>query len=97
MNRRLSGDASLNVAIREDCDSGEWQDWLVDESPDQETMLAASEEFDEAKGDVEGVHEYRAHAPRDERHRGLYQHARKIACSAHLSLLSWQAEPTEML
>jgi len=46
MNRRLSGDASLNVAIREDGDSGEWQDWLVDESPDQETMLAASEEFD---------------------------------------------------
>ena len=31
---------------REDGDSGEWQDWLVDESPDQETMLAASEEFD---------------------------------------------------
>ena len=46
MNRLLSGDASLNVAIREDGDSGEWQDWLVDESPDQETMLAASEEFD---------------------------------------------------
>jgi len=36
----------INVAIREDGDSGEWQDWLVDESPDQETMLAASEEFD---------------------------------------------------
>src|ERR1700732_2267367 len=46
MNRRLSGDASLNAAIREDSDSGEWQDWLVDESPDQETTLAASEEFD---------------------------------------------------
>jgi RNA polymerase sigma-32 factor len=46
MNRRLGGDASLNAAIREDGDSGEWQDWLVDESPDQETMLAASEEFD---------------------------------------------------
>jgi RNA polymerase sigma-32 factor len=46
MNRRLSGDASLNAAIREDGASGEWQDWLVDESPDQETMLAASEEFD---------------------------------------------------
>ena len=46
MNRRLSGDASLNAAIREDGDSGEWQDWLVDESPDQETTLAASEEFD---------------------------------------------------
>src|SRR5438105_6625735 len=36
MNRRLGGDASLNAAIREDGDSGEWQDWLVDESPDQE-------------------------------------------------------------
>jgi RNA polymerase sigma-32 factor len=46
MNRRLGGDASLNAAIREDGDSGEWQDRLVDESPDQETMLAASEEFD---------------------------------------------------
>jgi len=46
MNRRLGGDASLNAAIREDGDPGEWQDWLVDESPDQETTLAASEEFD---------------------------------------------------
>src|SRR2546430_2648523 len=46
MNRRLGGDASLNAPIREDGDSGEWQDWLVDESPDQETTLAASEEFD---------------------------------------------------
>jgi RNA polymerase sigma-32 factor len=45
MNRRLSGDASLNAGIREDGDSGEWQDWLVDESPDQETTLAASQEF----------------------------------------------------
>jgi RNA polymerase sigma-32 factor len=43
MSRRLGGDASLNAAIRED---GEWQHWLVDESPDQETTLAASEEFD---------------------------------------------------
>src|SRR6266487_1037439 len=46
MNRRLGGDASLNAAIREDSDSGVWQDWLVDQSPDQETTLAASEEFD---------------------------------------------------
>jgi RNA polymerase sigma-32 factor len=46
MNRRLGGDASLNATIREDVDSGEWQDWLMDESPDQETTLAASEEFD---------------------------------------------------
>src|SRR6184192_178125 len=46
MNRRLGGDASLNATIRENGNSGEWQDWLVDESPDQETTLAASEEFD---------------------------------------------------
>ena len=46
MNRRLGGDASLNAPIREDSDSAEWQDWLVDESPDQETMLAARDEFD---------------------------------------------------
>ena len=46
MNRRLGGDASLNAAIRDDGDSGEWQDRLVDESPDQETTLAASEELD---------------------------------------------------
>jgi RNA polymerase sigma-32 factor len=45
MNRRLGGDASLNDPIREDGDSGEWQDWLVDESPDQETTLVASDEF----------------------------------------------------
>src|ERR1700693_5912680 len=46
MNRRLGGDASLSAEICEDGDSGEWQDRLVDESPDQETTLAASEEFD---------------------------------------------------
>ena len=46
MNRRLGRDASLNAAISDDGASGEWQDWLVDESPDQETTLAASEEFD---------------------------------------------------
>jgi RNA polymerase sigma-32 factor len=46
MNRRLGGDASLNDTIREGRDSAEWQDLLVGESPDQERMLAASEEFD---------------------------------------------------
>jgi len=46
MNRRLGGDALLNDTIREDSDSGEWQDWLVDESPDQETTLAARDELD---------------------------------------------------
>jgi RNA polymerase sigma-32 factor len=44
MNRRLGGDASLNAPIREDGDSGEWQDWLVDDSVSQESRLADSEE-----------------------------------------------------
>jgi RNA polymerase sigma-32 factor len=43
MNRRLSGDASLNTPIREDGDSGEWMDWLVDDSVSQESRLAESE------------------------------------------------------
>src|ERR1700738_3521420 len=46
MTRRLGGDASLNAPIRDDGEAGEWQDRLVDESPDQETTLAASEQFD---------------------------------------------------
>jgi RNA polymerase sigma-32 factor len=45
MNRRLGGDASLNAGIREDGDSGEWQDWLVDDSASQEAVLAESQEF----------------------------------------------------
>ena len=43
MNRRLGGDTSLNAHMRDDSD-GEWQDWLVDESDNQEEMLAQSEE-----------------------------------------------------
>jgi RNA polymerase sigma-32 factor len=46
MNRRLGGDASLNTPIREDGDSGEWQDWLVDDAPSQERILAENEELD---------------------------------------------------
>ncbi len=46
MNRRLGGDASLNAPIREEGDAGEWQDWLVDESDNQEARLAESEELD---------------------------------------------------
>src|SRR5271157_4090895 len=45
MNRRLGGDASLNAPLREDGD-GEWQDWLVDDAPDQESVLADREESD---------------------------------------------------
>src|SRR5918911_1228944 len=46
MNRRLGGDASLNAPIRDDGEAGEWQDWLVDNSPNQETLMAESEGFD---------------------------------------------------
>jgi RNA polymerase sigma-32 factor len=46
MNRRLGGDVSLNAPLRADGDSGEWQDWLADESEDQETLMATQEEFD---------------------------------------------------
>jgi RNA polymerase sigma-32 factor len=58
MNRRLGGDVSLNAPIREDSNSGEWQDWLVDEVNDQETWLAESEESDnrrKALGDAVSV------------------------------------------
>jgi RNA polymerase sigma-32 factor len=46
MNRRLGGDSSLNAPLRADMEGGEWQDWLVDDSVDQETALAESEERD---------------------------------------------------
>jgi RNA polymerase sigma-32 factor len=46
MNRRLGGDASLNTPVREESDSGEWQDWLVDDSDSQESILAQSEELE---------------------------------------------------
>ena len=50
MNRRLGGDASLNAPVRAaDAESGEWQDWLVDESPSQEERLGEAEELDRRK------------------------------------------------
>jgi RNA polymerase sigma-32 factor len=49
MNRRLtSPDSSLNTPLGADSDS-EWQDWLADDSIDQETQLAESEELDERR------------------------------------------------
>jgi RNA polymerase sigma-32 factor len=44
MNRRLTGDVSLNVPLNEDGNSVAWQDRLADEASDQETRLAESEE-----------------------------------------------------
>jgi RNA polymerase sigma-32 factor len=73
MNRRLGGDVSLNSPIREDGDSGEWQDWLVDEVSDQETRLVESEESDnrrKALGDALSV--------LNERERRIFE-ARRLA------------------
>jgi RNA polymerase sigma-32 factor len=55
MNRRLGGDASLNAPVRADAESGEWQDWLVDDAPDQEEALAESEEMQLRRGLLEGA------------------------------------------
>lgn len=55
MNRRLGGDASLNAPVRADAESGEWQDWLVDDVPDQEEQLAESEELQLRRGLLEGA------------------------------------------
>jgi RNA polymerase sigma-32 factor len=46
MNRRLAGDASLNASIREEGDSGEWQDYLVDEGPSPEAIVVEHDEMD---------------------------------------------------
>ena len=43
MNRRLGGDVSLNAPLREEGE-GEWQDWLIDDSASQETVLANAQE-----------------------------------------------------
>jgi len=49
MNRRLGGDASLNAPLREDGE-GEWQDWLIDDSANQESQLADRQESDQRMG-----------------------------------------------
>ncbi len=73
MNRRLGGDASLNAPIRDDGESGEWQDWLVDERSNQESVLAEQEETDnrrKALGDALSV--------LNERERRIFE-ARRLA------------------
>jgi RNA polymerase sigma-32 factor len=47
MNRRLGGDASLNAPIKaSEGDSGQWQDWLVDDHDNQEEILIEQDELD---------------------------------------------------
>src|ERR1700738_519315 len=55
MNRRLGGDASLNAPIRDDGEAGEWQDRLVDTSPNQEAIMAEHEEFDHRREALNGA------------------------------------------
>src|SRR3546814_8125059 len=45
MSRRMSmgGDASLNSPLREEGE-GEWQDWLADDTPGQDVLIAEDEE-----------------------------------------------------
>jgi RNA polymerase sigma-32 factor len=47
MNRRMAmgGDTSLNVSVHEDGD-GQWQDWLVDDGPLQDSVVAEAQEAD---------------------------------------------------
>ncbi len=54
MNRRLGGDSSLNSPLRGDGEA-EWQDWLVDDSASQETVLAEHEESDNRLAALRGA------------------------------------------
>ena len=65
MNRRMAGpDNSLNAPLRQDSE-GEWQDWLVDDSPDQEATLGEQQEFDHRRAflaqAMEGLNERERH------------------------------------
>jgi RNA polymerase sigma-32 factor len=73
MNRRLGGDASLNAPVRADAESGEWQDWLVDEEPDQEERLAEREELDRRRAYLA-----KALASLNEREKRIFE-ARRLA------------------
>jgi RNA polymerase sigma-32 factor len=46
MNRRLAGDSSLNAPIHDEGEAGEWQDYLVDQSPSPEALLTVRDETD---------------------------------------------------
>ncbi len=51
MNQRLSGDASLNAPLRSaEGESGQWQDWLEDESESQEATLIKQDELEVRRG-----------------------------------------------
>ncbi len=73
MNRRLGGDASLNAPIRAEAESGEWQDWLVDDTPSQEDRLVEDEELERRRSYLSS-----AMAVLNERERRVFE-ARRLA------------------
>ncbi|SFV27303.1 RNA polymerase sigma-32 factor [Devosia crocina] len=87
MNSRLSGDASLNSPMRADEGSSEWQDWLVDDTPDQETSLGETQEFDERMGMLN-----QAMDVLNERERAIFQARRLQDNPATLEELAQQYE-----
>ncbi|MCF1504035.1 RNA polymerase sigma factor RpoH [Afifella sp. H1R] len=75
MNRRLSGDASLNAPIRaNEGEGGEWQDWLSDdETESQETNLIAQDELEQRRAMLKDAIEVL-----DERERRIFE-ARRLS------------------
>jgi RNA polymerase sigma-32 factor len=55
MNRRLSGDVSLNTPLNDNGDSIEWQDRLADQGSDQESVIAESDELETRKKALEAA------------------------------------------
>ena len=74
MNRRLSGDASLNAPIKaSEGDSGQWQDWLVDDHDSQEDVLIEQDELDTRRAMLK-----RAMGVLNERERRIFE-ARRLS------------------
>jgi RNA polymerase sigma-32 factor len=74
MNRRLSGDASLNAPIKaSEGDSGQWQDWLVDDHDSQEQTLIEQDELETRRAMLD-----RAMRVLNDRERRIFE-ARRLA------------------
>ncbi|WP_376710622.1 RNA polymerase sigma factor RpoH [Pseudochrobactrum lubricantis] len=74
MNRRMSGDASLNAPIRaSEGEGGEWQDWLVDDSASQEQVLIDEDELNSRRTMLES-----AMSKLNDRERRIFE-ARRLA------------------
>jgi RNA polymerase sigma-32 factor len=74
MNRRLSGDASLNAPLRAaEGESGQWQDWLVDDHESQEAVLIEQDELETRRSMLK-----RAMSVLNDRERRIFE-ARRLA------------------